>query len=198
MGKNVWRDEDEWPLARARSSRASPCTPPAAPTPHRRRRAGPRPAETGRLVRLRSAKTRSPRAVAACAATRPSWPRRPRPAPRRGAQGRAALHDARLRQGLRGHRPRRPPELYVSSTARDTDFTAKLVDVWPNGLAQNLTDGIVRARYRDSEGAPARHEARRRSIMRTIDLRARATSSSPATSARSRSRAATSRASTAT
>ena len=32
----------------------------------------------------------------------------------------------------------------------DTDFTAKLVDVWPNGFAQNLTEGIVSARYRDS------------------------------------------------
>ena len=32
----------------------------------------------------------------------------------------------------------------------DTDFTGKLVDVWPNGYAQNLTDGILRARYRVS------------------------------------------------
>ncbi|MGB6193313.1 MAG: CocE/NonD family hydrolase, partial [Terracidiphilus sp.] len=28
--------------------------------------------------------------------------------------------------------------------------TAKLVDVWPNGFAQNLTEGIIRARYRES------------------------------------------------
>ena len=41
-------------------------------------------------------------------------------------------------------------ELYVKSTAVDTDFTAKLVDVWPNGFAQNLTEGILRARYRNS------------------------------------------------
>jgi putative CocE/NonD family hydrolase len=45
--------------------------------------------------------------------------------------------------------------LYASSTARDTDFTAKLVDVYPpstdfpTGYEMNLTDGIVRARYRD-------------------------------------------------
>jgi putative CocE/NonD family hydrolase len=45
-------------------------------------------------------------------------------------------------------------ELYASSTAVDTDFTAKLVDVWPNGFAQNLTDGIIRARYRDSAETP--------------------------------------------
>jgi putative CocE/NonD family hydrolase len=36
----------------------------------------------------------------------------------------------------------------------DTDFTAKLVDVWPNGFAQNLTEGIVRARYRNSQEKP--------------------------------------------
>jgi putative CocE/NonD family hydrolase len=39
-------------------------------------------------------------------------------------------------------------ELYASSSAVDTDFTGKLVDVWPNGYAQNMTDGILRARYR--------------------------------------------------
>jgi uncharacterized protein len=46
-------------------------------------------------------------------------------------------------------------ELFASSSAIDTDFTAKLVDVWPNGLAQNLTEGIIRARYRDSQERPA-------------------------------------------
>ena len=39
--------------------------------------------------------------------------------------------------------------LYASSSARDTDFTAKLVDVAPDGYARNLTDGIIRARYRN-------------------------------------------------
>jgi uncharacterized protein len=38
-------------------------------------------------------------------------------------------------------------ELYVKSSALDTDFTAKLLDVWPNGFAQNLTEGILRMRY---------------------------------------------------
>jgi putative CocE/NonD family hydrolase len=41
-------------------------------------------------------------------------------------------------------------EFYVESSALDTDFTAKLVDVGPDGFARNLTDGIIRARYRDS------------------------------------------------
>jgi putative CocE/NonD family hydrolase len=45
-------------------------------------------------------------------------------------------------------------ELYAKSSAVDTDFTAKLVDVWPDGFAQNLTEGIIRARYRDSLEVP--------------------------------------------
>jgi len=45
-------------------------------------------------------------------------------------------------------------ELYAQSSAADTDFTAKLVDVWPNGFAQNLTEGILRARYRESTNSP--------------------------------------------
>jgi len=41
-------------------------------------------------------------------------------------------------------------DLYAKSSAVDTDFTAKLVDVWPNGFAQNLTEGILRASFRES------------------------------------------------
>ena len=41
-------------------------------------------------------------------------------------------------------------ELYASTSARDTDFTALLVDVDESGYARFLTDGIVRARYRES------------------------------------------------
>jgi len=40
--------------------------------------------------------------------------------------------------------------LYASSSARDTDFTIKLIDVYPDGGALNVTEGIVRARFRDS------------------------------------------------
>ena len=39
--------------------------------------------------------------------------------------------------------------LYVSSDARDTDFTVKLVDVHPDGSAWNVDDTILRARYRE-------------------------------------------------
>jgi putative CocE/NonD family hydrolase len=45
--------------------------------------------------------------------------------------------------------------LYADSDAPDTDFTAKLVDVHPMGYAQNLTDGIVRASFRESDTDPS-------------------------------------------
>lgn len=40
-------------------------------------------------------------------------------------------------------------ELFASSSAKDTDFMVKLIDVWPSGYAQRLTDGMVRARFRN-------------------------------------------------
>jgi len=43
--------------------------------------------------------------------------------------------------------------LYASSDAPDTDFTAKLCDVYPNGKSVNITDGIVRARFRKGDVA---------------------------------------------
>ncbi len=46
-------------------------------------------------------------------------------------------------------------KLFAATSAVDTDFTAKLVDVRPDGYAQNLQDGIVRARYRTSARQPS-------------------------------------------
>lgn len=51
-------------------------------------------------------------------------------------------------------------KLWIASTATDTDFTAKLIDVHPpsddhpDGYAMNLTDGILRCRYRDAWERP--------------------------------------------
>ncbi len=45
--------------------------------------------------------------------------------------------------------------LHAASTAVDTDFTAKLVDMRPDGYAHNLQDGIVRARFRTSAAEPS-------------------------------------------
>ena len=46
-------------------------------------------------------------------------------------------------------------QLFAASSAIDTDFTAKLVDLRPDGYAQNIQDGIVRARYRTSAAQPS-------------------------------------------
>ncbi len=59
--------------------------------------------------------------------------------------------------------------LWASSSAIDTDFTAKLIDVHPDGYARNLLDGIIRARYRESASAPKMMEAGKPYLF-TIDL----------------------------
>ena len=41
--------------------------------------------------------------------------------------------------------------LYAKTDAVDTDFTVKLVDVWPDGKAVNIQDGVVRAMYRNND-----------------------------------------------
>jgi putative CocE/NonD family hydrolase len=41
-------------------------------------------------------------------------------------------------------------KLFAASSAPDTDFTAKLVDVRPDGYAQNIAEGVIRARFRES------------------------------------------------
>jgi putative CocE/NonD family hydrolase len=40
-------------------------------------------------------------------------------------------------------------ELHASAAAKDADFMGLLIDVWPDGYAQRLIDGMVRARYRE-------------------------------------------------
>jgi len=46
-------------------------------------------------------------------------------------------------------------KVFVSSSAVDTDITAKLVDVFPDGRAINLCDGVLRLRYRNDLPNPA-------------------------------------------
>jgi uncharacterized protein len=60
-------------------------------------------------------------------------------------------------------------DLWVSSSAVDTDFTGKLLDVSPSGFAQNLTEGILRMRYR---GSPEKQELLKpgETVHVTVDL----------------------------
>jgi uncharacterized protein len=46
------------------------------------------------------------------------------------------------------------PTLYVSSDTRDTDFSVKVLDVYPDGRAYNLDETIQRMRYRDGYDKP--------------------------------------------
>ena len=41
-------------------------------------------------------------------------------------------------------------KLFAASSCRDTDFIVRLIDVYPDGTAYNLTEGIIRARFRES------------------------------------------------
>jgi len=45
-------------------------------------------------------------------------------------------------------------KLFAASSAPDTDFTAKLVDLRPDGYAQNIAEGVTRARFRESLSSP--------------------------------------------
>jgi putative CocE/NonD family hydrolase len=44
--------------------------------------------------------------------------------------------------------------LWISSDAVDTDFTAKLIDVYPDGTALHIADGQIRTRYRNQHAEP--------------------------------------------
>lgn len=46
-------------------------------------------------------------------------------------------------------------EIYASSTATDTDFTAALVDVYPDGYSLLIQEGILRASFRDKDAVPS-------------------------------------------
>ena len=82
--------------------------------------------------------------------------------------------------------------LDVATSARDTDFVAKLVDVWPDGRTVNIQSGALRLRYRDDVTQPQLAEPGRRYTIR-LRLRDIAYLVAPDTGCASRSRAATSR-----
>jgi hypothetical protein len=151
MGKNVWREEEDWPLARAHHTRLylhsagnansligdgvlSTLTPGKEPPDHFvYNPAEPVPTRGGGLCCDNEH-------LASGAFDQRSIE----------ARGDVLVYSTpEFREDFEVTGPI-SVELYASSSAVDTDFTAKLVDVWPNGFAQNLTDGILRARYRNS------------------------------------------------
>jgi uncharacterized protein len=155
MGKNEWRDEDDWPLARAKPTRYYLHSPgsangldgngtlsPAMPADEKPDQyvydpADPTPTIGGPLC---------------CGAL----PTGIGPQDQRPAEARTDVLNFTTPAFSKDTEVTGPVslDLYVSSSALDTDFTGMLVDVWPNGFAQNLTDGILRLRYRNSQETP--------------------------------------------
>ncbi len=149
MGQNVWRDENEWPLARTRYTLYYL---------HSRGRANSRFGDGLLGAELPEEEQ---------ADTYQYDPRNPassKGGPRVNSSYVGVLFDQQeleKRNDLLVYST--PPlkvdtevtgpvrvKLWAASSAVDTDFTAKLVDVWPDGRAYNLIEGIVRARYRES------------------------------------------------
>jgi len=156
MGANQWRDEDDWPLARARITKYFLHS-------------------DGKANSLRGNGTLSTTAPGPEAADQYVFdPADPVPT----IGGPLCCDGAHLKPGPRDQRRVEARddvlvystpalaadmevtgpvtlELYAKSSAVDTDFTAKLVDVGPDGFAKNMTEGILRARYRDSQEKPS-------------------------------------------
>jgi len=154
MGKNVWRNEDAWPLARAQLTRyylhsggkantlrGDGALSTSAP--------GEEPADSYVYDPANPTPT-----YGGCHPYPPGVG--PGPQDQRAIEGRDDILIYTTTPFGRDTEITGPItlELYVSSSAVDTDFTGKLVDVWPDGFAQNLCEGILRARYRDSLEKP--------------------------------------------
>ena len=151
MGTNQWREETDWPLARARSTKyflhsqgkanslrgdgTLSTSAPGAETPDKYvyEPSQPVPTTGGPL----------------CCDERHE---RPGPLDQRPVEARDDVLIYSTASFTRDTEVTGPVllEFYAKSSSIDTDFTAKLVDVWPNGFTQNLTEGIIRARYRES------------------------------------------------
>jgi uncharacterized protein len=151
MGKNVWRDEENWPLARAQETKYFLHSHGAANGIS----GGGTLSTTMPAAEQRDAFTYDPGdptptigGPLCCALLPPGGgPQDQRPAETRNDV--LVFTTPAIPQEMEVTGPV-TADLYVSSSAVDTDFVAKLVDVWPNGFAQNLTDGILRMRYRNS------------------------------------------------
>ena len=155
MGKNEWREEDDWPLARAKSTR------------YYLHSAGAANGLSGNGV-LNSAAPAEEKADQyiydpsdavptiggpLCCQALPTGigPQDQRPAEQR--------HDVLVYTTAPFPKDTEVTgpvslDLYVSTSSVDTDFTGKLVDVSPDGFAENLTEGILRLRYRNSQEKP--------------------------------------------
>ena len=155
MGANRWRDEREWPPARAKStsfyfaSQGSANTLDGTGSLDGR---APRRAEPERFEFDPANPVPTAGGATCCNPKVFAWgPMDQRPIERR--RDVLVFSTPALREDLEVIGPVQVV-LFASTSTPDTDFTAKLVDVFPDGDARNLTDGILRIRYRDSLEKP--------------------------------------------
>ena len=155
MGKNEWRDEDDWPLARATNTHYYLHSPGRANGLN----------GNGALNTTSPAEEKADQYVYDPADAVPTiggplccqrLPTGVGPEDQRPAEQRPDVLVYTTAAFAKDTEVTGPVslDLYVSSSAVDTDFTGKFVDVWPNGFAQNLTEGILRLRYRNSQEKP--------------------------------------------
>jgi putative CocE/NonD family hydrolase len=147
MGANRWRDEKDWPLARTKYTPFYLASG-GALAEEEQREGGP-----DRFVYdPRNPAPTHGGAVCCDPKIFPWGPMDQRPVEKRPDvltyTGRVLKRDLEVTGPIR-------VVLHASTSARDTDFTAKLVDVFPSGEARNLTDGIVRLRYRSGVDHPS-------------------------------------------
>jgi hypothetical protein len=153
MGANIWRDENEWPLARAVETRYY-----LHSSGHANSLQGngtltvnaPGGTEVGTDQYIYDPASPVPTCGGALLMT-PEY--RSGPFDQRPIESRADVlvyTSEVLSSAVEVTGPIKV-HLWAASSAPDTDFVARLVDVHPDGYAQNLTDGILRARYRAFE-----------------------------------------------
>jgi hypothetical protein len=157
MGVNRWRDEPDWPLARAKKTPLYLASERAAnslagdgalqwkPEPTNTPDASTESFTDSFIYDPRNPVPTLGGAVCCDPKVFPWGPIDQRPVEKR--KDVLVYTSTPMKQDLEVTGPVRI-ELYASTSALDTDFTAKLVDVFPSGEARNLTDGILRVRYR--------------------------------------------------
>lgn len=152
MGANQWRDEDDWPLARARSTKYflhSQGNANSARGNGSLSTAAPGSEPSDKFVYDPAKPVPTVGGPLCCDSDHLA----PGPRDQRSVEERDDVliySTPPLERDLEVTGPVKL-DFFASSSAVDTDFTAKLVDVSPDGTAINLTEGIVRARYRDSQ-----------------------------------------------
>ena len=163
-GHQRWRDEDEWPLARARNEKFYLGS--GLANARRRSRIDDSQSTPDSFVYDPRNPVPTMGGAVCCNPKVFPWG----PMDQRSVEKRrdVLVYSTRAAAADTGSDRADQVVLYASSTAPDTDFTAKLVDVFPDGDARNLTDGILRVRYRDSLEEAEADDAGR-SLRITID-----------------------------